>query len=179
LALAVTVPVYNILGVTVLLAGQHHFNWSAIGKVLVKIAQNPLLIACVAGLSFSVTGWSLPTVVSDTGRLVGGFTLPGALLGIGGTLAATKLGEHLGKSVAAAAIKLLVAPAVGLGVAWLVGIGGAQLAAAMVMLAAPTAVASYVLTQQLEGDAPMAAGAIVVSTVMSAGSLAAALALAP
>ena len=48
----------------------------------------------------------------------------------------------------------------------------------MVFAACPTAVASYVLTTQLKGDAGLAAATIVLSTLLSLASLAAVLAFA-
>jgi hypothetical protein len=48
---------------------------------------------------------------------------------------------------------------------------------ALIMLACPTAVASYVLSEQLGGDSALSAGAVVVSTILSIASLAAVVAI--
>ncbi|MDO6806261.1 hypothetical protein Q4595_27645, partial [Wenyingzhuangia sp. 1_MG-2023] len=56
LVLAVGVPAYNLLSVVVLARGQG-VNWS--GQLLM-IARNPLIIAIVLALPFSLFGWQLP-----------------------------------------------------------------------------------------------------------------------
>ena len=48
---------------------------------------------------------------------------------------------------------------------------GSPSGVALILLACPTAVASYVLADQLDGDAALSAGAIVASTLLSVVSL--------
>jgi predicted permease len=45
------------------------------------------------------------------------------------------------------------------------------------MMGVPTAVASFVLTDQFDGDVPLAASAVVISTIVSAATLAGVLAI--
>jgi hypothetical protein len=77
----------------------------------------------------------------------------------------------------AAVIKLSVGPVVGYFAAGWLGVGRVETAVALIMLACPTAVASYVLTEQLGGDSALSAGAVVVSTILSIASLAAVVAM--
>ena len=86
-------------------------------------------------------------------------------------LASAKIRGRVLYSTAAALIKTAVAPAVGYAAALGLGLGREQAAVAIILLATPTAVASYILTDQLDGDATLAAGAIVLSTFMSIVSL--------
>ena len=74
-------------------------------------------------------------------------------------------------------IKVFIAPLAGYAIARAIGLGTGEMLVAMVMLASPTAVASYVMTQEIGGNAPMSARIVVISTILSAASLALAVGL--
>ncbi len=177
LALAPIVVFYNITAVTVLLAGQHRMNLSAVGKILRGIVTNPILLACVGGIVYSRAGWKLPIFAERTLGVVGPFALPAALLGIGGTLVAAKIRGRVLYSLLAAIIKVGVAPAVGALAAMLLGATHLETTVAMIMLSCPTATASYVLAGQLGGDETLTAAAIVLSVLFSIVPLAIAVSL--
>ena len=70
--------------------------------------------------------------------------------------------------VAITAIKLILLP---LGMYWLTGLlGGDRLAQGLALLAgaSPGAAASYVMARQMGGDAPLMAGVVAMTTVVSA-----------
>jgi len=136
------------------------------------VASNPLVLACLAGLGFAASGWTLPRLAQSTLGLLGQAAFPVALLGIGSQLADTRLDRRWTRPLEAVAIKNLLCPAVGLGVALLLGLRGMELKAALILLATPTAVASYVLSDQLGGDSRLSAAAIVSSTLLSFFTLA-------
>jgi len=166
------VPIYNIAAVLVLLAFRHKLSAESLKRMFAQVAINPLLLACVVGVLISLSGWSLPGPIDRTLSVLGQFALPLALLCVGGKIAAAKLRGNIRLPFLAAAIKLTVGPVVGcLAAGWL-GVGRVETAVAMIMLASPTAVASYVLSEQLGGDSALSAGAVVVSTIMSIVSLA-------
>ncbi len=171
LSLALVVPLYNIVSVIALLVGQHRLTRQAIWKMLVKIVTNPLLLATVGGYIWLRTGKPLPTAVSRTCVTTGQFALPVALLCVGATLSATPIGGRVLSSVLAGLIKVALAPAAGYFLADLLGADQKEKAIAMIMLASPTAIASYVMADQMDGDGPLAAGGIVASTFLSIISL--------
>jgi len=166
------VPAYNIVAVIVLLAFQHKLNRGALMHMLVRVLTNSLLIACTAGLMVSLSGWKLPDAVDRSLRLAGQFALPLMLLCIGGRLATSKISGHLLHAGIAGLIKTGIAPLAGYFAARWLGAGPIETTVAMIMLASPTAIVSYVLTEQLGGDASLAASATVISTLMSVVSLA-------
>jgi len=165
------VPCYNIAAVLVLLACQHRLDTRAVRTMIVQVATNPLLVSCVAGVGLSLSGLALPDAITRTLETVGQFALPVALLCVGGKIAATKIGGHFRLPALAAIVKLTVGPAVGFVVAAWIGADRVETGVALIMLACPTAVASFVLTEQLGGDASLSAGAVVVSTVLSVVAL--------
>jgi len=177
LTLAVMVPLQNVLSVIVLLAAQHRLSMSSLRRMAKQMVTNPMLLACLAGILWSLTGMTFPSAVDRTLGVVGQLALPAALLAIGGTLAGAKLVGRMLPSVTASIIKVALGPAVGYLAATAMGAGPTETAVALVFLACPTAVASYVLADQLGGDSELASGAIVVSTICSIASFSVVLAL--
>ncbi len=171
LAFAPIVPIYNITAVVVLLAGRGKASIRTILHMCFQIVTNPLLLACVWGAGFSLMGFKLPLAAAHTLQVVGQFALPMALLCIGGVLVSTNVKGRMIPSILAAIIKVGVGPAVGFMVGHLLGAAPREIAVALILLACPTAVASYVLADQLGGDGALAAGAVVVSTILSIISL--------
>ncbi len=170
-ALAPIVVVYNVLGVIILLAGQHKLSMSAVRKVLLGIVTNPLIISCTAGICVMLAGWKLPLAAGRTLGVAGQVALPLALLGIGGTLAGTKIRGHLGYSTLAALIKTAVCPVVGFAAIHMLGLTGPEAGVEMILCSTPTAISSFILADQLTDDSTLTAGGVVLSTLFSIVSL--------
>ncbi len=172
LVMAPIVPLYNVVAVIVLLLSKHRISRQAITKVFTGILANPLIISCVLGGFVAWMGWQLPRAIHNTLNILGQFALPLALICIGGVLATTTVRGNLLPSIIATIIKTAVAPLVGFALARSIGATPHQTAVALIMLATPTAIASYILTDQLDGDGPLAASIVLVSVIASIGSLA-------
>jgi len=100
-----------------------------------------------------------------------------ALLGIGSQIARTPFGGgSLRGALLSSLLKNAVAPLVGFVVArYGFGLDGTDLLAAVVLLATPTAVSSYVMTDQMDGDSELAATAVATSCLFSIASFGVAL----
>jgi hypothetical protein len=177
LAIGPVVVLYNAVAVIALLASQHKMKFAAIKHMAWQMITNPLLLACAAGVTWSQLQLPLPLPVGRTLDTLGVFALPLALLCVGGALATTSIRGHIGPALAASLIKVVIGPALGYAIARMLGAGQQAAFVAMILLACPTAVASYVLTEQLKGDTALAAGSIVLSTLLSAISLGVVIAL--
>ncbi len=176
LVLAPMVPIYNVLSVVVLLYSSREREW-AFGTLLRPVLTNPLVLASAAGAG---TAWlfpSVPAALWRTTQALGQMSLPLALLGIGGSLATTRVHDTFRPAVGAALLKIAAAPLLGyLAVGWL-GLSPQEARIALIYLACPTAAASYVLAEQLGGDSKLAAGAMVLSTALAVVSLSLAVAV--
>jgi hypothetical protein len=142
-----------------------------------QIITNPLLLSCLAGLAWSVSGLELPVAVYRTCTVMGQFALPTALLTVGSAMVCTRLAGGLLYPLASSLIKVGLAPAIGYLTARLLGAGPQETVVAMILLACPTAVVSYVMVQQMGGDEGMAAQGVVISTLLSIVSLGVAVAM--
>jgi predicted permease len=160
---------FNILAVVVLSIGRDVEK--PFRAALVSIFSNPLLLAGMAGVPFALTRTMLPPFLDRTLESLGGAAVPIALLCIGSSLAHAHLGRRLGAIVAAAALKTVFLPVLVYFCAPLFGICGPDFRIAMVLSACPTAAAAFVMAGQMKGDAPLASGSIILSTVFAGISI--------
>lgn len=178
LSLAFLIPIYNLIAVIVLLASRPAEPRSAqpARRMLLAIVTNPLILACLAGLIFVLFRWKLPPVVRQTCVALGQMSTPLALLGVGATLTLVSLRDKLIPAAAATLIKVVAAPVAGYLVGLRMGLTPAELRVALILLATPTATASYVMAEQLGSDEKLAGAIIVLSTLLCMPALAASLA---
>lgn len=177
LASGVCILVYNVLSVVVLLAhGQSGglSPWAAIWK---HGLSNPLILACLAGFILNLVDWELPLAARATMEVLGQMALPLALIGLGAGLSLTGLRGSLGQATVAALVNVAVCPLLGWVIGRAVGLDGIPLQTAILLLACPTAVFSYVLAEMLGNDEVMARNIVILSTLFSLGSLSIAVAV--
>lgn len=165
LAMAPTIPFFNVLSVLVLLppgsGGRSRGAWRA----LAEIARNPLILSCLLGLAAMATGVRLPLPLARAVEAVGRIGLPGALLALGGGLTFQGLRGRAGPALAATLLKVALSPLLGLLIAQALGLRGDLRTVALLYAATPTAVASYVMAEQMGADEQLAAAIIVLSTL--------------
>ena len=140
------------------------FSW---GYVWFNIVSNPLVIACVIGFAFQQFDWPVPTAVVRTFNVVGGAAFPLALLGIGSQLAAISVAGQWFNAMVSSTIKCVACPIVGWLIGSSIGLTGIELQVILILCAVPTAISSYVLADQMKGDADLAASSVVICTVFS------------
>jgi len=167
LVLAWIVPVYNVAAVIILLAGRHKLDRYATVKIARQIITNPLVLACLAGAVYSAVLPGLPLVIARTCTAVGDIALPLALLGTGATLVRPRPATQRKAAITASIIKVFVAPAIGYPAACWLNLGPGEMRIAMLFLACPTAVASFVMADQLGADGQLSAEIIVISVLFS------------
>ena len=177
LGLGAMVVFYNTLSVIFLLTSRHGLKKSAIPIVIRQIFSNPLLVSTFLGIAWSLTGTSVPQPLPRAFQLVGKLALPVALLCVGGSLITTPIKGNIIAPALSSIIKTFICPLIGFGIAIWLGADPIGARVAIILLAVPTSVGSFVLTSQLSGDTHMASAGVVLSTLLSLISLALAVAL--
>jgi hypothetical protein len=168
------IPMINVLCVSVLIwYGEDARNQgNRLTATLKHLLANPLIIACVAGILYSRMIGSFAVPIDNTLKLMSQVTLPLALFSIGGSLTFSNLRDNMGLALASAMFKLAVLPLLGLLLLWLFGVTGLAWKVSMLFFALPTSTAIYILSSQLHSDTELASAVIVMSTLLSFGSMA-------
>lgn len=171
----VVVTLVNVLSVIVLLS--HRGRKLRLADLLLSVATNPLILACVGGFALNATGAGLPALAIAMLDILGRAALTLGLLCVGAGLDLGRLGRNPPAVVAASTLKLVVMPVATWGFCRLLGVEGVSAATALLLTAAPISASSYVLARQLGGDAPLMAGLITLTTILAALTMPLALAL--
>lgn len=177
LAFGPMVVLYNILAVIVLLFAGGVVRRGIVRSIGYGLLTNPILIACLGGLVFSLAGLELPVLVQRTLAAIGQMALPLALICIGGTLHVTRLRGSLGWAFAGSLMKVALVPAFGFVLARWLGLSAEHSRIVLILLACPTASVSYVLARQLQGDEALASSMIVISNLLAVPAMIVVLAL--
>jgi malonate transporter len=165
-ALVAMTPVLNVMCVSVL-ARYGSSGKSDARAVFVALLRNPFIWSCVIGAALNPVSGSIPQPVHAFIDALGRSSLALGLLIVGA-------GLHFGMlkpaplALATSVLKLIVMPAIGIGIALALGLKGAELLVVACCTAVPTASNSYLLARQMGGDAPLMAQIITVETVLAA-----------
>jgi predicted permease len=141
---------------------------SALARAL---ALNPLVIACVLGLTLGFSGLSIPAVLDEVRRILALASLPLALMATGAGLRWQGLGADAGWLFGTAAFKLLGQPLLTLGAALLLGLDGLALAVVVLFAALPLSPTAYVQTRAMGGHAVFMANALALQTLLAMATL--------
>ena len=162
---AVLFPVMNFLGVGALEAARGERE--SIGRLVLRVLKNPLVACSLAGLGLGAAGWRPWAWLATTLEILSDFALPGALLTLGAQLSVSAWHGLWKPACVATALKVAVQPALMLVVLRALGLPPLETAVGVLLMAAPTAVATYPVAAELGGDTDLA-GACVVATTLAA-----------
>ena len=165
LMVAIVVPIYNMMSVVVL----EYFRGGKprAGEVLLAVVKNPLILGSVAGLLVQALHITLPEVlVSFAGKMNSAAT-PLILLLLGASFETREVARYKKELLVCVGLRLVVFPGAILALAAAVGLRDIEFVTLLAMSAAPIAVNSFNMAQQLGGDSKLAGSAVVVSTAGS------------
>ena len=165
LMIAIVVPIYNMMSVVVL----EYFRGGKpkLGEVLLAVIKNPLIIASVVGLLMKALHITLPDVlVSFAGKMNSAAT-PLILMLLGASFEVRHIARYKKQLLVCVGLRLLVFPGAILTLAAAVGLRDIEFVTLLAMTAAPIAVNSFNMAQQLGGDSELAGSAVVISTAGS------------
>ena len=175
--ISVVIPWLNVLAVSTCIwySSQSYSTHEKLILFLKALIANPLILGCLFGLAFSMTGWTFPPFFDNTFRLLSVSALPLALLAVGNALTTDVLKGYLAPALVSCVIKHVVLPVSGFFVLKALGIEGSAFKVALLFLAMPTSVSAFILSSQLGSDPRLASACIVLSTILSFFSLSAVL----
>lgn len=138
-----------------------------IGRHLRNLFSNPLVPAVALGLGMNALGLRLPQVIETPAATLGDAYLGVALLALGAQLGNNDLRVPAGAAGAAVALRLLLAPALTAAAVWALPFDGEVAAMLIVGACAPVGMLVAIFAAEFRGHTPLAAAAVMASTVVA------------
>ena len=160
--LGLTVPVFNVLAVISL--ETFRGGKPSVKKMLKGIVTNPLIIASVIGILFYFLKIQLPYGIEKSVTDLGRVATPLSLVALGGSFTIGKVKGYTKQLLLGVLGRLVVVPAIMIGLGIVIGLRNEMLIPVMIMFGAPTAVSSFPMAQQMGGDGELAAELVVFSS---------------
>lgn len=170
MVVTIVITIYNTTSV-VILEMFHTTGKPDVKSILTNVAKNPLLQGAVMGLLLFFLGIKLPACLVTPIATFSSMTSPMALFVLGGTLHFNEIGHNLKYLVPTLSFKLVILPAIMLGIGYAAGLRELELFLLLAVYGTPVAAASYPMAQNMGGDGELAGQLVVVSTVISVVTL--------
>lgn len=168
--MGVVTILFNILAVITLsrVSKSAEDTWvSRTLMILKKLATNPLMIALIGAFAYKALALPpLTGVIQTTGDLLAAVALPLALICAGASIDLRSMLIPSGLSMQASIGRIVIAPLVAIGVGLSFGLTGMHMGVLFLMVAAPTAAASYVMAKAMGGNEVLAANILAFTTVV-------------
>ena len=171
LMILASVPLYNVFAVIILVleaGGGGKLDGKRLRSAAVNVCKNPIILGILAGMPFVLFQWRIPAMVEKTVSMLSNLATPLSLLAIGASFVWGDALKKAAPTITAAAIKLLILPALFLPAAILLGFRDAQLMAILIMLGSPSTPSGYIMAKQMGNDHVLANGIIVLTTLCAA-----------
>ncbi len=159
---ATIIPLFNILAVVALERfrdGKLH-----ILKMLKGVITNPLILGCGLGMIFLLLGIKLPDVVEKSVSDVAKIATPLAIITLGASFKFKSVKGYIKEITVVTLSKLVISPLIGIAFGAMLGFRGEALACLLVIFGSPVAVSSFAMSQQMGGDADLAALDVVITS---------------
>ena len=178
---AAVIPAFNILAVISLSTFGEEKKRIDVGKILIGIIKNPLIIGVLSGLfALGLKVWvnsvGVKFVLTDiepigkTLSYLSGLATPLALLALGAQFEFSDITSMKREIIVAVVMRCFAVPLLGLGGAYLLFknvFNGAHFAALVAMFTTPVAVSSVPMAQEMDGDSALAGQIVVFTTLFS------------
>ena len=165
LLMSIVVPLFNLLAVCTfefLRGGRIH-----VGRVLMKIIKNPLIVASILGALCAFCRVQFPEYLDKPMKALGSAATPFAMVLVGASLTLKSIAKNRKLVLGVSAVRLILSPLLVVPVAVLLGFRDAALIGIMTATAAPTAVVSVAMSYELGGDGELAAEIVATTSLLS------------
>ena len=162
---AIIVPIFNVLAVVTL----EIYRSSKVrpGKILLNIAKNPLIGGAFLGIAFSILGIRLPGIIESTVSDISACATPVALMILGSSFKFSGAAKVRRNLTIAGAAKLIAVPGLVLPAAALMGFRDIAFVSLVGIFAAPCAISSFTMAQEMDSDYELAGASVVFTTAFS------------
>lgn len=162
---AIVIPIINVFSVIAL--ETFRGGRPELKKVLKGVLTNPLIVASVLGICVLVSGIRFPEIINGALGDVGKIATPLSLIILGASINFGAVHKNLRQLVIVLCGKLIIVPLIGFTLAVLFNMPKEDMAVFIAVFASPTAVSSYTMAQQMDGDSDLAAQIVAFGTTFS------------
>lgn len=166
---ALVIPLFNVLAVVALEA--YNGQKPKLGKLVLDIVKNPLIIGTVLGVIFALLRLRLPAAVESAVRDMGRAASPLLLFLLGAFFKFGGWEGHRRELIAVCLGRLVLIPAVVLTLSVLLGFRGIEFVTLIAIFASSTATNSFPMAQQMGGDAALAGDIVVMTSALCSFTL--------
>jgi hypothetical protein len=143
-----------------------------LGRTILEVVRNPIILGLAVGLAVNLTGLALPAPVDHMAELLGRAAVPTALFAMGASLAGYSFLGDVPPALALSSLKLVVHPAI----VWVMavhvlGIEGIQAPVAVTMAAMPAGVNVYLFGARYQAAPDVAARTVLLTSLLSVATL--------
>lgn len=165
LLIGVVVPLFNLLSVIAL----ETFRGGNINikKIIRGIITNPLIIGSVLALCLLILNIKLPEFIVSTIKDVSKTATPLSLILLGASFSFSNVRKYVKEVIIVVLGKLVILPLIFMAISYYCGFRDISLLSLMIMFASPTAVSSFQMAMQMDGDADLANQIVVFTSAFS------------
>ena len=164
--IAVIIPIYNILAVFAL--ETFRGGKFALVPILKGLSKNPMILGAISGATLLALGVEIPKPVLKPIGQIAAATTPVALIILGASFKLGSTHEHRKQLLGAIFGRLILVPAMVLSTAAFVfDFRGIEFVTLVAIFAAPCAVVSFAMAQQMGGDSDLAGNCVVFTSALS------------
>ncbi len=160
-----------LIGAGAAVAGFTISQGAGLKAALTRMARDPVLIACIAGLAANIAGLARWPALLTPLELTAAGTMAVILLAMGAGLDFAALKGRLRALAAAALLRSLISPAIYLGLALGFGLRGEEAALLALAGGAPAAAVTYAFAADFRSEPGLVAGMITLTVLTSALTL--------
>ncbi|OTG80507.1 transporter [Acinetobacter sp. ANC 5054] len=159
--IAAAVPLVNIISVL----SFSNLSLKQLGQTCISIAKNPLILGCVIGVLFNLSGLNLFNGLPELLKILAAMSLPLGLLSVGAALQFQQMRLDLSRLSLNTLGRLVAMPTLAYLLSSALGLTDFERMILVVFFALPTASSSYILTRYYQGDSQLMAAIISLQTI--------------
>lgn len=165
-AMAIMIPIINLLCILAFsIWGEREIK--GVAGIFKAIATNPLIVACVVGITLNMLGIRFVGVFDGMISPLSQLALPMGLMAVGAGLNLKALRGASSSFAVSSVVKLLIFPLISLAILRLMNADQVTSTVVILLSCLPTASSSYILARQLGGDADLMATIVSGQTLLA------------
>ena len=142
-----------------------------LNHIALKLLRNPFILSTVVGIAINLSGIDLAEEINSGIALLSGLGLPMALFCAGASIYAINFRRQFSSILLASSIRLIISPFIAYMIGKVLGLDGQIIATLVLFHGQPTAVTSYILAREMDGDHELMASILTSQTALSVISL--------